>query len=168
MIPIDPIPIIQYLDLIHEFRYIIYLHIIDIEGSIQYHYRKEYRGPKTPSQRDIRLDMDSSFPLFLFINLDSVEKYWEPLLIQSWTPGQAKKYFAIFESPSQSNDPLQNDPPSLDDTINDLLQRVNLQDEQNEATLLLTRNQILNTQARGQNSPWLTRIKWKIILIFKG
>jgi hypothetical protein len=130
MIPIDPVPVIQYLDLIHGFRCIIYLHIIGIEGSIQCHYRKEHRGPETPSQRGIRLDMDSSFPLFLFINLDSVEKYWEPLLIQSWTPDQAKKYFPIFESPPQSPDPLQNDPPSsLDDIINDLLQRANLQDE---------------------------------------
>jgi hypothetical protein len=74
-------------------------------------------------------------------------------LIQSWTSGPAKKYFAVFESSPQSNDPLQNDPPSLDDTINDLLQRASLQDERNEVTLLLTRNQILNTQGRGQNSP---------------
>jgi hypothetical protein len=51
-------------------------------------------------------------------------------LIQSWIPGQFKKYFTIFESSlPQSSDPLQNDPPSLDDIINDLLQRANLQDK---------------------------------------
>jgi hypothetical protein len=66
LIPIDPVPIIQYLDLIHGFRYLIYLHIIDIEGSLQYHYRKDHRDPEIHSQRDIRLDMNSSFPLFLF------------------------------------------------------------------------------------------------------
>jgi hypothetical protein len=67
IIPVDPIPVIQYLDLIHGFRCIIYYHIVGIEGSIKCHYRKEYRDPETPSQRGIPLGMNSFFPLFLLI-----------------------------------------------------------------------------------------------------
>jgi hypothetical protein len=64
MISIDPIPVIQYLDLINGFRYTICLYIMDIEESIKCYYRKDHRDPEILSQRDISLDMNSSFPLF--------------------------------------------------------------------------------------------------------
>jgi hypothetical protein len=66
LIPVDPVPVIQCLDLIHGFRCLICLHITGTEGSLQCHYRKDHRDPETLSQRGIRLGMNSSFPLFLF------------------------------------------------------------------------------------------------------
>jgi hypothetical protein len=161
-IPETPIPMIPCLDIKNGVRCTLCFHLAGTLKSIKQHYQTNHRIPGTLPQRGIPQGKSYFFPFFSLINL--LEKFWEEQLVQSWTPGRAKRFFPIFIPAPQQNDPrLQNDPPSLDDTINDLLQRANLQDEQNEAILLLTRNQILNDQGRGQNSPWLTRTKWKVI-----
>jgi hypothetical protein len=43
MIPIESVKAFQYLDIIKDFRYIIYFHYMGIEDSIKGHYRREYR-----------------------------------------------------------------------------------------------------------------------------
>jgi hypothetical protein len=100
MIPIDPVPVIQYLDLIHGFRCIIYYHIIDIEGNIKYHYRKEYREPGAISQRDIFLDIYSFFYYFRFIN-----PFFREILgriigseLDSWSIQKILRYLRIITS----------------------------------------------------------------------